>query len=110
MHHQTRLGTVQEMAVSVVRQRNDIISLQRRMLDHFKPRDGSALKARMDAWLDYLLDKFARASAGRAWARMSFSLPGKKSGKTPISTRIRANPISVNYRSVARSGSKIGTT
>jgi len=56
---------VTNMVVTVVRERSDIISLHRQMLAHLKQGDTNALKHRMDELLDYLLQKFEQASAGR---------------------------------------------
>ena len=54
---------VTNMVVTVVRERSDIISLHRQMLEYLKRGDANALKARMDELLDYLLQKFEQASA-----------------------------------------------
>ena len=56
---------VTNMVVTVVRERSDIISLHRQMLEYLKQGDANALKARMDELLDYLLQKFEQASACR---------------------------------------------
>ncbi len=57
---------VTNMVVTVVRERSDIISLHRQMLDHLAQGDAVALRAKMDELLDYLLEKFEQASARRA--------------------------------------------
>ncbi len=57
---------VTNMVVTVVRERSDIISLHRQMLDHLAQGNSAALRAKMDELLDYLLEKFAQASAKRA--------------------------------------------
>ena len=57
---------VTNMVVTVVRERSDIISLHRQMLDHLKLGDTVALQASMDELLDYLLQKFEEASAAKA--------------------------------------------
>ena len=54
---------VTNMVVTVVRERSDIISLHRQMLEYLKQGDANALKARMDELLDYLLQKFEQARA-----------------------------------------------
>ena len=54
---------VTNMVVTVVRERSDIISLHRQMLDHLKRGDAEALTASMDELLDYLLQKFEQASS-----------------------------------------------
>ncbi len=56
---------VTNMVVTVVRERSDIISLHRQMLDHLKQGNASELQASMDALLDYLLHKFEQASVAR---------------------------------------------
>jgi DNA-binding FadR family transcriptional regulator len=56
---------VTNMVVTVVRERSDIISLHRQMLEHLKQGNTEELKARMDELLDYLLQKFEQASAGK---------------------------------------------
>ncbi len=56
---------VTNMVVTVVRERSDIISLHRQMLEHLKKGDTNALKDRMDELLDYLLQKFEQAGACR---------------------------------------------
>ena len=56
---------VTNMVVTVVRERGDIVSLHRRMLDQLQRRDASALKTTIDELLDYLLAKFEQASADR---------------------------------------------
>jgi len=57
---------VTNMVVTVVRERSDIISLHRQMLDHLKRGDAAALQASMDELLDYLLHKFEQASAAKS--------------------------------------------
>jgi len=57
---------VTNMVVTVVRQRSDIISLHEQMLEQLKQGDRAGLEASMDKLLDYLLQKFEQASAGRA--------------------------------------------
>ena len=57
---------VTNMVVSVVRERSDIIFLHQQMLEHLRQGDADELKARMDELLDYLLEKFAQARAGKA--------------------------------------------
>jgi len=57
---------VTNMVVTVVRERSDIISLHRQMLEHLKQGEADALKVRMDELLDYLLQKFEQASTCRA--------------------------------------------
>ena len=57
---------VTNMVVTVVRERSDIISLHRQMLEKLESRDSDGLKAVMDELLDYLLEKFEEASAKRA--------------------------------------------
>jgi len=57
---------VTNLVVSVVRERGDIISLHRQMLERLRKRDRDGLRASMDQLLDYLLLKFEQASAGRA--------------------------------------------
>jgi len=54
---------VTNMVVTVVRERSDIISLHRQMLDHLSAGDAESLRAKMDELLDYLLEKFEQASA-----------------------------------------------
>ena len=56
---------VTNMVVTVVRERSDIISLHRQMLDHLKQGNASELQASMDELLDYLLHKFEQASAAK---------------------------------------------
>ncbi len=56
---------VTNMVVTVVRERNDIVSLHRQMIEHLKKGDTKELKARMDELLDYLLQKFEQASVSR---------------------------------------------
>ena len=56
---------VTNMVVTVVRERSDIISLHRQMLEHLKQGNADAMKTRMDELLDYLLRKFEQASTGR---------------------------------------------
>ena len=56
---------VTNMVVTVVRQRSDIISLHRQMLEKLEQRDSAGLKQVMDELLDYLLEKFEQASAKR---------------------------------------------
>ena len=56
---------VTNMVVTVVRERSDIVSLHRRMLDHLQQGDSAALAASMDELLDYLLQKFEEASSVR---------------------------------------------
>lgn len=57
---------VTNMVVTVVRERSDIISLHRQMLDHLSQGNVTELRAKMDQLLDYLLEKFEQASAKRA--------------------------------------------
>ena len=57
---------VTNMVVTVVRERSDIISLHRRMLDQLKTRDANGLETSLDELLDYLLQKFEEASAAKA--------------------------------------------
>ena len=57
---------VTNMVVTVVRERSDIISLHRQMLQRLEQRDSVGLKAVMDDLLDYLLEKFEQASASRS--------------------------------------------
>lgn len=54
---------VTNMVVTVVRERSDIISLHRRMLDHLAQGNAAELRSTMDELLDYLLQKFEQASA-----------------------------------------------
>ena len=56
---------VTNMVVTVVRERSDIISLHRQMLDHLKLGNAAELQASMDELLDYLLGKFEQASEAR---------------------------------------------
>ena len=56
---------VTNMVVTVVRERSEIISLHRQMLERLTRRDSDGLKAAMDELLDYLLEKFEEASAKR---------------------------------------------
>jgi GntR family transcriptional repressor for pyruvate dehydrogenase complex len=56
---------VTNMVVTVVRERSDIISLHRQMLDHLKQGNANELQASMDELLDYLLHKFGQASAAK---------------------------------------------
>jgi GntR family transcriptional repressor for pyruvate dehydrogenase complex len=56
---------VTNMVVTVVRERSDIISLHRQMLDHLKQGNTNELQASMDELLDYLLHKFEQASAAK---------------------------------------------
>ena len=56
---------VTNMVVTVVRERSDIISLHRQMLENLKQGNANAMKASMDELLDYLLHKFEQASASR---------------------------------------------
>lgn len=56
---------VTNMVVTVVRERSDIISLHRQMLEQLERGDAEALKRTMDSLLDYLLEKFEQASAER---------------------------------------------
>lgn len=56
---------VTNMVVTVVRERSDIVSLHRQMLDHLSQGNAAALGAKMDELLDYLLEKFEQASAQR---------------------------------------------
>ncbi len=56
---------VTNMVVTVVRERSDIISLHRQMLEHLKRADAQALTSSMDDLLDYLLQKFEQASSAR---------------------------------------------
>ena len=53
---------VTNMVVTVVRERSDIISLHKKILDYLKQGDASGLKASMDELLDYLMRKFEQAS------------------------------------------------
>lgn len=57
---------VTNMVVTVVRERGDIISLHRQMLDHLKQGNAVELQASMDELLDYLLRKFEQASEARS--------------------------------------------
>lgn len=57
---------VTNMVVTVVRERSDIISLHRKMLQRLEQRDAAGLKNVMDELLDYLLEKFEQASAKRS--------------------------------------------
>ena len=57
---------VTNMVVTVVRERGDIISLHRQMLDHLKQGNAAELQASMDELLDYLLRKFEQASETRS--------------------------------------------
>jgi GntR family transcriptional repressor for pyruvate dehydrogenase complex len=57
---------VTNMVISVVRERGDIISLHRQMLDHLKQGNAAELQASMDELLDYLLRKFEQASEARS--------------------------------------------
>jgi GntR family transcriptional regulator, transcriptional repressor for pyruvate dehydrogenase complex len=57
---------VTNMVVTVVRERSDIISLHRQMLAQLQRRDADALKHSIDNLMDYLLLKFAQASAAKA--------------------------------------------
>ena len=54
---------VTNMVVTVVRERSDIISLHRQMLEQLKQGKAVELRSTMDALLDYLLEKFEQASA-----------------------------------------------
>jgi GntR family transcriptional repressor for pyruvate dehydrogenase complex len=56
---------VTNMVVTVVRERSDIISLHRQMLDQLKQGNANELQASMDELLDYLLQKFEQASAAK---------------------------------------------
>ena len=56
---------VTNMVVTVVRERSDIISLHRQMLDHLGQGNAAALGAKMDELLDYLLEKFEQVGARR---------------------------------------------
>ena len=56
---------VTNMVVTVVRERSDIISLHRQMLDHLKQGNASELQASLDELLDYLLQKFEQASVAK---------------------------------------------
>jgi DNA-binding FadR family transcriptional regulator len=56
---------VTNMVVTVVRERGDIVGLHRRMIDCLASRDLAGLRTAMDELLDYLLEKFAEASAMR---------------------------------------------
>ena len=53
---------VTNMVVTVVRERSDIITLHRRMLEQLQQRDTTALQTAIDELLDYLLLKFEQAS------------------------------------------------
>ncbi len=57
---------VTNMVVTVVRERSDIISLHRQMLDHLKQGNANELQASMDELLDYLLQKFEQASVAKS--------------------------------------------
>lgn len=57
---------VTNMVVTVVRERSDIISLHRQMLDHLGQGNASGLREKMDELLDYLLEKFEQASTERS--------------------------------------------
>ena len=57
---------VTNMVVTVVRERSDIISLHRKMLEQLEQRNAAGLNAVMDDLLDYLLEKFEQASAKRS--------------------------------------------
>ncbi|MCP4386697.1 MAG: FadR family transcriptional regulator [Gammaproteobacteria bacterium] len=57
---------VTNMVVTVVRERSDIISLHRQMLDHLSQGNAAELSTTMDELLDYLLEKFEQASARQA--------------------------------------------
>ena len=59
---------VTNMVVTVVRERDDITSLHRRMIDQLRAGDTAALKTSMDELLDYLLQKFEQASAAKVKA------------------------------------------
>ena len=59
---------VTNMVVTVVRERSDIISLHRQMLEQLRARNAGALKASIDALMDYLLQKFEQASAAKSQA------------------------------------------
>ena len=54
---------VTNMVVTVVRERSDIVSLHRRMLDELRAGDSAALVAAMNELMDYLLAKFEQVSA-----------------------------------------------
>ena len=54
---------VTNMVITLVRERSDIVSLHRQMLEHLKQGNTIELKARMDELLDYLLQTFEQASA-----------------------------------------------
>jgi len=54
---------VTNMVVTVVRERSDIISLHRQMLEQLEQGNAAELRSTMDALLDYLLEKFEQASA-----------------------------------------------
>jgi DNA-binding FadR family transcriptional regulator len=69
---------VTNMVVSVVRERNDIISLHRQMLGHLGQGDAAQLRATMDELLDYLLLKFEQASARQSQDRVRVSRPKRK--------------------------------
>lgn len=56
---------VTNMVVTVVRERVAITTLHRQMLGHLEKGDASGLQARMDELLDYLLQSFEQASAGK---------------------------------------------
>ncbi len=57
---------VTNMVVTVVRERSDIVSLHRQMLDHLNQGNAAALSSTMDELLDYLLEKFEQAGNKRA--------------------------------------------
>lgn len=56
---------VTNMVVTVVRQRSDIVSLHRQMLEQLRQRDAAGLKASLDELMDYLLLKFEQARAAK---------------------------------------------
>jgi len=57
---------VANLVVTVVRQRSEILALHRQMLEQLQRRDAQALRAGIDKLMDYLLRKFAQASAPQA--------------------------------------------
>lgn len=57
---------VTNMVVTVVRERGDIVSLHRQMLEQLQQRDLVALKGSIDDLMDYLLRKFEQARAAKA--------------------------------------------
>lgn len=58
------------MVVTVVRDRQDIILLHERILDHLRQRRNEALQDTLNELMDYLLDKFNQASEMKSKAKV----------------------------------------